>query len=256
MTGGPRECGVLVVAKAPVPGLAKTRIGAVVGAQAAADLAAAALLDTLDAVESWAPSCHRLLAMTGSRRSAVRGAEIAQRLTAWTVIEQRGATFADRLASAHRDAAAGWGWDFPVVQIGMDTPAITSDDLDALASAVGPAPVGAADVALGPALDGGWWGIATRAAGYADQLAAVPMSRPDTAARTIAALRAGGARIRLVHELRDVDEWADAIDLSRRAPQLRTAQVVHRLCGGNEVANVPVLSASGGSADRRPVLTP
>ena len=41
---------VLVVAKAPVPGQAKTRLAAAVGDQAAADIAAAALLDTLDAV--------------------------------------------------------------------------------------------------------------------------------------------------------------------------------------------------------------
>ena len=39
-----------VVAKAPVPGQAKTRLAAGVGDQAAADIAAAALLDTLDAV--------------------------------------------------------------------------------------------------------------------------------------------------------------------------------------------------------------
>ena len=37
---------VLVVAKAPVPGLAKTRLAAAVGDEAAADIAAAALLDT------------------------------------------------------------------------------------------------------------------------------------------------------------------------------------------------------------------
>ena len=41
---------VLVVAKAPVPGQAKTRLAASVGDRAAADIAAAALLDTLDAV--------------------------------------------------------------------------------------------------------------------------------------------------------------------------------------------------------------
>ena len=40
---------LLVVAKAPVPGLAKTRIAKTIGDDAAAHLAAAALLDTLDA---------------------------------------------------------------------------------------------------------------------------------------------------------------------------------------------------------------
>ena len=41
---------VLVVAKAPVPGQAKTRLAATSATEAAADIAAAALLDTLDAV--------------------------------------------------------------------------------------------------------------------------------------------------------------------------------------------------------------
>lgn len=243
MTGGERSCGVLVVAKAPVPGLAKTRIGAVVGAEAAADLAAAALLDTLDAVEGWEPGCRRLLAMTGSLAAAARGAQIAERVAAWTVVEQRGTTFADRLVSAHRDAAAMWGPDFPVVQIGMDTPGITGHDLDLIVGALDGVASGAADVAIGPALDGGWWGIATRKSGYADQLAAVPMSRPDTAERTVAALRAAGARVRLVHELSDVDEWADAISLSRSAPQLRTAQVVQALVD-NTGADNPIGAAA------------
>ncbi len=246
MTSGARDwrarsCGVLVVAKAPVPGLAKTRIGAVVGAEAAAELAAAALLDTLDAVERWEPACGRLLAMTGSLQAAARRVEISQRLATWTVVEQRGATFADRLVSAHREAALRWGPDLPVVQIGMDTPGITGGDLDAIVGALdgappdappgaaSGAPSGAVDVALGPAFDGGWWGLATARPGYGDQLAGVPMSRSDTAARTVAALQGAGARVRLVHELRDVDDWADAVALSRSAPQSRTAQVVRRL---------------------------
>lgn len=36
----------LVVAKSPVPGLAKTRLAATLGTDAAADIAAAALLDS------------------------------------------------------------------------------------------------------------------------------------------------------------------------------------------------------------------
>ena len=41
---------LLVVAKAPEPGRAKTRLAATVGERVAAEIAAAALLDTLDAV--------------------------------------------------------------------------------------------------------------------------------------------------------------------------------------------------------------
>lgn len=223
MTGG-ADCGVLLIAKAPVPGLAKTRIGAVVGAKLAADLAAAALLDTLDAVEDWPTASHRLLAITGSLQAAARGSEIAHRLTAWEVVRQHGVTFADRLVSAHRDAAARWGPNCSVVQIGMDTPHVTGIDLEAIR-----APLADADVALGPALDGGWWGIATGTGNYADQLIDVPMSQPDTAARTVAALEAAGAKVELAHQLRDMDEWADAVAISARAPHLRVAHVLDRL---------------------------
>ena len=45
-----RNCAILVVAKAPVAGLAKTRLAPAFGADGAAELAAAALLDTLVAV--------------------------------------------------------------------------------------------------------------------------------------------------------------------------------------------------------------
>ncbi len=55
---------VLVVAKAPVPGLAKTRLAVAVGDDAAADIAAAALLDTLDAVVD-AGVQARVVALTG-----------------------------------------------------------------------------------------------------------------------------------------------------------------------------------------------
>ena len=62
---------VLVVAKAPVPGMAKTRLAEAVGPDTAADIAAAALLDTLDAVAA-APVTGRVVAMTGDLDAASR----------------------------------------------------------------------------------------------------------------------------------------------------------------------------------------
>ena len=91
-----------------MPGLAKTRLAATLGDQAAADIAAAALLDTLDAVAA-TPVAARVVAMTGDLDAACRAAEIRERLDDFTVIEQRGDDFADRLANAHADAAAAVG---------------------------------------------------------------------------------------------------------------------------------------------------
>src|SRR5262249_7534555 len=110
---------LLVVAKAPEPGRAKTRLGATVGDRVAARIAAAALLDTLDAVAA-APVAARMVALTGDLDKAAGAVEIRRRLESFTVIEQRGDDFADRLANAHADAGSTSG--LPVLQIGMHHP--------------------------------------------------------------------------------------------------------------------------------------
>jgi glycosyltransferase A (GT-A) superfamily protein (DUF2064 family) len=221
--------GVLLVAKAPVPGLAKTRLASTLGAEAAADLAAAALLDTLDAAEAWAPSSHRILALVGDLTLARRGEEVQDRLTRWHVVPQRGGSFAERLRCAHHDAADAWGRSEAVVQIGMDTPQLTPHDLDVLATAVtGPSRRGFGAM-LGPATDGGWWGLATRRAGYVEALDTVVMSTADTCHRTAVMLRAAGAAVRRAHVLSDVDTVADAFTVAAQAPTTRFAGAVRDL---------------------------
>ncbi|TQK30484.1 DUF2064 domain-containing protein [Arthrobacter sp. SLBN-53] len=191
---------VLVVAKAPVPGLAKTRLAADVGAQAAADIAAAALLDTLDAVAAL-PGRRRVVAMTGDLARASRRDEIRRRLLDFTVIDQRGGDFAERLVHAHHDAAAPGS---PIVQIGMDTPQVSADLLAECVTALQ-----SSDAVLGMAEDGGWWALGVRDAGMARCLRDVPMSQPDTGALTLAALHAEGLEVTLATQLSDVDTIAD-----------------------------------------------
>jgi glycosyltransferase A (GT-A) superfamily protein (DUF2064 family) len=205
---------LLIVAKAPVPGLAKTRIAATVGPAAAADLAAAALLDTLDV----AANCDAdvVVAITGDLGSAACSDEIKEALANVTVINQRGVGLAERLAHAHADAA-GHG---PVVQIGMDTPQVTVDDLaaaDALVRSDG--------AVLGPAADGGWWLLGLDDATRAEFLADIPMSAADTGARTRAALGADRPRLR---ELRDMDTWADTVAIAAEVPLRRIATSARR----------------------------
>ena len=159
----------LVVAKAPVPGLAKTRLAAAIGDVAAADAAAAALLDTLDAVAD-APLAARVVALTGDLDAASRSAEIRRRLADFTVVDQSGEDFGDRLANAHADAAAAAG--LPVLQIGMDTPQVTGSLLAHCARTLL-----SADAVLGMALDGGWWVLGVHDPAVAQCLRAVPMSR-------------------------------------------------------------------------------
>lgn len=191
---------LLVVAKAPEPGRAKTRLAATVGDEVAADIAAAALLDTLDAVAA-APVAARVVALTGDLDAAAGAAEIRRRLASFTVIEQRGDGFADRLANAHADAGLE---GYPVLQIGMDTPQVTADLLTGCAQRLVESPA-----LLGPARDGGWWVLGVRAPAMAECLRDVPMSQPDTGELTAKALQDNGIDVTLVQRLADFDVVAD-----------------------------------------------
>jgi glycosyltransferase A (GT-A) superfamily protein (DUF2064 family) len=209
------DVAVLVVAKAPVPGLAKTRLAATIGAEAAADVAAAALLDTLDAVAA-SPVSQRIVAMTGNLGIACRGTEIRDRLADFTVVEQRGADFAERLVNAHADAAAAAG-GLPVLQIGMDTPQVTAELIAECAETL----VGT-DAVLGMAFDGGWWVLGIAHASTAECLLGVPMSTSETGAVTLDALRCTGLSVVLLPELGDVDTVDDvAVVRAQCAPGSR-----------------------------------
>jgi uncharacterized protein len=188
---------LLVVAKAPVAGRAKTRLAATVGDQVAAEIAAAALLDTLDAVADAAVTT-RVVALTGELGAAAGAAEIRRRLASFVVIDQRGNNFGDRLANAHGDAAAVGGQ--PVLQIGMDTPQVTAELLYDCGRRLVEAPA-----VLGLALDGGWWALGVHTAAFAECLRDVPMSRPDTGALTLKALHGNGVDLALLDELADFD---------------------------------------------------
>ena len=202
----------LVVAKAPVAGLVKTRLGALVGAEVAADLAAAALLDTLDACTEAGVAGH--LSLSGDLREAVRGDEIREALDGWTITPQRGDGFAERLVRAHADAGPGL-----VVQIGMDTPQVTAAALHQVAAAMADH-----DAVLAPATDGGWWALARRDADVVRHLAQVPMSTDTTFADTQRALERAGARVAHAAAMTDVDTLDDADLVARLMPQTRFAE--------------------------------
>ena len=192
---------ILVVAKAPVPGQVKTRLAVTIGVERAADLAAAALLDTLDAVRA-SPVQTRVVALSGDLDKAFRSDEIRHSLADFVVIRQRGDTFSHRLANAHADAGAIRG--HPVLQIGMDTPQASADQLTWCARIL----VGS-QAALGMARDGGWWILGVANPVLAQSLAGVAMSRGDTGEATLSALRAGGSEVVMLPELDDVDTIAD-----------------------------------------------
>jgi len=212
VTGGSR---VLVVAKAPVPGRAKTRLGATVGPDAAAELAAASLLDVVDAATSavGAGSCH--LALAGELDDGVRADELRTALAGWSVRPQADGDLGRRLARAH--GALGPG---PVVQVGMDTPQLTAGLLHGVLGGLDDH-----EAVLAPAADGGWWALALRDPGRAEVLEQVPMSTPTAYDDTRAALEAEGLRVAAgAPVLTDVDTADDAAAVAAAAPASRFAQ--------------------------------
>jgi glycosyltransferase A (GT-A) superfamily protein (DUF2064 family) len=210
---------VLVVAKAPEPGRAKTRLAATVGNDLAANIAAAALLDTLDAVAA-TPVATRVVALTGDLNEAAGGAELRERLATFAVIEQRGEDFADRLANAHCDAGRR-SPNNPVLQIGMDTPQVSAELLADCARQLLEA-----TAVLGLARDGGWWILGLQTPAAAQWLRGVPMSQPDTGQHTLKALHDNGIEVTLVRQLADVDV-VDDVPAVREAcsPQSRFARI-------------------------------
>jgi glycosyltransferase A (GT-A) superfamily protein (DUF2064 family) len=208
---------VLVMAKAPVAGRVKTRLGVSVGDDVAAELAAACILDTLDACEQVFSDCH--LALAGDLATAVQHDVLRERLVPWTVHPQRGGGFAERLANAHLDVARAAR--APVVQIGMDTPHVSGAQLADVSARVG----GETDAVLGRADDGGWWVLAVTHPRFAAGLGSVEMSTDRTYDDTLAALHAAGARVAGAAVLRDVDTLGDADLAAAAAPTTRFARL-------------------------------
>ena len=216
---------LLVVAKAPVAGQAKTRLCPPATPAQAAEVAAAALLDTLDAALASSATAV-VVALTGDLARAARSAELRTVLSRTIVVPQRGTDFGERLANAHADTAKAIPGQ-PVLQIGMDTPQLCHPDHGRLLTdALGSLAAGA-EALLGPALDGGWWALGLADPRHAAALRDVAMSRPDTGARTRAALLARGISIQLLAALSDVDIAEDARLVAAASPGSRFAAAVY-----------------------------
>ncbi len=213
---------LIVLAKAPVPGRVKTRLCPPATPAQAADLAAAALLDTLAATAA-APSARTIVALAGRIADGARAAEVRTATTGAHVIAQRGVGLGTRIAAAHADTAVLLP-GLASLQVGMDTPQI-----DAALLADCAARLAHADAVLGPAADGGWWLLGLRDPRAAALIADVPTSRPDTGAATLRALRDGGLRVATAPQLRDVDTVADAVEVARLAPHTAFAAAVQQL---------------------------
>ena len=216
MPGDALAAQVMVIAKEPVPGRVKTRLTPPYTPRQAAELAEAALADTLAAAGS-AGVTRRVLALDGAPGRWLP--------PGFDVISQRGGGLDERIAWALADVWATW--PAPVVLIGMDTPQVTPD---LLAAAAGPLVSGAADATLGMAEDGGFWLLGLREIDPGLVLG-VPMSRPDTGSLQLGRLEAAGLRGGMLPELADVDTAEEAERVAAATPGSRFAACVRALSG-------------------------
>jgi rSAM/selenodomain-associated transferase 1 len=200
---------LLVLAKQPVAGRVKTRLCPPLTPDGAAQVAAAALEDTLDVVRA-VPAARRLLVLDGSYDAP-----------GFEVQPQRGGPMPERLAAAFDDVDPA----LPALLVGMDTPQLT---VELLADAV--AQLARHEAVLGLATDGGWWALGLQRPD-GTLLREVPTSRDDTGALQLAALQAAGLAPHLLPDLRDVDTIADAREVAALAPAGRFAQVLGELLG-------------------------
>ncbi|MFF4018790.1 DUF2064 domain-containing protein [Streptomyces sp. NPDC001843] len=196
---------LLVIAKEPRPGRVTTRLTPPFTPREAAELAEAALADTLHSVAT-APAGRRILVLDGKPGPWLP--------PGFDVVPQCPGELDERLAAAFA------GCDGPALLIGMDTPQVTPELLD-----VG---FDDCDAWFGPAEDGGFWAL-----GLAEPdprlLRGVPMSTPETGAVQRDRLVAAGLRVRDLPRLRDVDTAADAHAVAARAPHGRFAARLARL---------------------------
>lgn len=193
------EIGTLVViAKEPRPGHVKTRLVPPLTHEQAADVAGAALGDTLRAVAA-VPARELLVAFDGDPSRWVPDG--------WRVTPQPAGALDARLVAAFRAAGPG-----PAVLVGMDTPQVRAEQIAAFDPS-------SYDACLGPASDGGYWAIGFADPGQAAAaIADVPMSTDRTGAEQLHRLCSMGLRVQVLDELTDVDTIEAAHVVARLTP--------------------------------------
>lgn len=223
---------MLVIAKEPLPGRAKTRLAPALGPEGAAAVAEAALADTLEAVAA-TPAGRRVIVLEGEPGEWLpEGFEL---------IRQRGDGLAARLAAGFADVGE------PALLVGMDTPQITPQELSRAGELLCRPEH---DAVLGHAEDGGWWALGIHRADPR-VFKGVPMSEPHTGEVQLASLEALGLRVGRLPVLRDVDTIDDARAVAALAPATRFARALRAAdLDGHGPGTVPS-SRDGTRADRR-----
>ncbi|ONI61548.1 glycosyltransferase [Leifsonia sp. ALI-44-B] len=217
---------LIVIAKETIPGKVKTRLHPPLSYEQAAEVAAAAIQDTL-AAASAVDVDRRILYFDGNLFPP--GSED------YEVVPQGTGDLDVRLAHIF-DHCTG-----PTVLIGMDTPQLDAQVLrdmfarwaaedEATSTSDADTDAGTTDVFFGFANDGGFWTLGMREPD-GSLIRGVPMSQDDTGRVQLDRLKAVGLGVSLVPELVDVDTIDDARTVATLAPHTRFAETLRRIEG-------------------------
>lgn len=189
----PCDTTLCIFVKAPQAGAVKTRLAATIGATAAAELAEAFFWDTLALAERLA-SVHVVVALSGDERllPALRG-----RVDLWPQGD------GDLGARLERNLRRALAQSERAVVVGTDSPGLPVEYLTRAIAALE-----THDAVLGPADDGGFYLIGTKACPRG-LLAGLPWSADDTREKTLARLQERGMTVALLPPWFDVDQMTD-----------------------------------------------
>ena len=201
---------VVVMCKAPVKGLVKTRLAAEIGQDAALDVYTGMLNYVFEQLHS--ANVHVAVFVEGGELdSSFRGNDT------WHFFPQRGSDLGERIVSALCDAPLAG----KMLVIGTDMPFVDEALLTEAAAALD-----TADVVIGPCVDGGYYLIGMKHV-HGELFEDTPWSTSDVLTSTLARCSEHGLTPHLLPLRRDVDTLADLLAL--RAPSEEHADVVERL---------------------------
>ncbi|MGE0599973.1 MAG: TIGR04282 family arsenosugar biosynthesis glycosyltransferase [Dehalococcoidia bacterium] len=207
---------LVVLAKAPAPGLSKTRLGAEVGVDVAACLARSFLDDTLALAQSLGRGTLVAFTPEEAREAFARTAPGA------ALAAQPDGDLGTRILSALNSALASAG---AAILIGSDTPHLPGSILEQAFDALQ-----AADMVIGPASDGGFYLIGFNAEHVSREIfAGVEWSTETVFASVMGNAQRLGMAVSVLGEVTDIDDLAsleaamDAARVAGNAHQTRTA---------------------------------
>ncbi len=200
---------LIIVAKAPLIGLAKTRLSAGVGAERAVELYRCFLEDAV-ALAGQIAGCQTAFSFSPAESAGYFAALCPGAL----LLPQWPGSLGDRLLDAATQAAA-LGYD-QIALLAGDAPGLPAPIVEGAFAALADAPS-----ALGPAEDGGYYLIAMRAPQPALFPPGIAWGTGEVAAQTYAAAAAAGLAMATLPTWYDIDT---AADLGRLHADLRAGR--------------------------------